>query len=85
VSAVETLDDLLERATYRRRTSPCGVGAALGPEITEPGRDGRRWECLITDTVRGHRMILVDAPRLPHDTQLDDLERRSPDQRRAVP
>jgi len=54
----------------RGRLSGCRVGAALGQELTEPDRDGRLWECVITDTINGFHMIEVLAPGVPHDAKI---------------
>ena len=67
-------DDLQARATYRRRDSACGLGAALGGELTEPERGGRLWECVVTDTINGFRWIEVLAPRVPHDVEIEPEE-----------
>lgn len=66
---VLTDDDLKARASYRRRTTDCGIGAALGRELKEPDRDGRRWECVVTDS-RNFRTIEVLAARVPHDAPI---------------
>jgi hypothetical protein len=64
-------DELHERATYRRRDSKYGIGAACGREITATDQDGRSWLCAITDTMNGVRWVQVDAPRVPHDWQIE--------------
>lgn len=65
-----TDDDLKTRAAYRRLSSDCGIGAALSRELTEPDRDGRRWECVITDS-REYRTIEVLAARVGHDAPIE--------------
>ncbi len=66
-----TISDLQLRATHRRTHSPCGIGAALEADITEPDRDGRRFRLFVTDTIHGFDQILVDAPRVWHDTPVE--------------
>ena len=67
------LDPLQARATERYGWSVCKLRAALGRGLTEPGLDGRRWECVVTDGSR-FETIEVTAPRLEHDQPVDPVD-----------
>jgi hypothetical protein len=63
--------ELQDRATYRRAHSDYGIGAAFERDMTEPGRDGRKFLCVVTDTKNGFGRIEVLAPRVPHGREVD--------------
>ena len=63
--------ELLERATFRRRKSPFGVGAAFDRDCTRPDRDeARHWRFLITDTMTGFAYVEFVATRIGYGTSL---------------
>lgn len=64
-------DELKERATHRRKHSPCGIGAAFEADITEPDRDGRLFSVVVTDTIHGVGRVEVGAPRVAHDREIE--------------
>jgi hypothetical protein len=56
-----------ERAAFRARSSPSGVGAAIERDDTDPDHGGRRWYVLVSDGQR-YTHVPVEAPELgPHE------------------
>lgn len=62
---------LKQRAVYRRSVSPNGIGAAAEQDLTEPGRDGRVFSVVITDTIHGFARVEVHAPRVPRHVEVE--------------
>src|SRR5213596_3765420 len=56
-------EDYRERAAFRARTSPSGVGAAVERDDTDRDRGGRRWYVLVSEGQR-FTHVPVEAPEL---------------------